>query len=275
MDWDWDPVILTLLGISLLLYLRGAWIIHQRRGHWQAREGWQHASFLGGILVLFLALISPLHAISESLFSVHMLQHVLIMDVAAPLLVLSFPLLPCLFALPVSARRAIGQWWAAGAGGLQSAWHWISRPAVVWCVAAGIVWLWHMPIFYMAAVRQDWIHALEHGCFLGSACLFWWTVVSTFGRHPERRWAAVLFLITYTLQDTLLGALIILAPQPWYPIYAASAQAFSITPLADQQLAGLVMGIPDGTIYLMAIFLLLRTTSRDRNNVYGSSNIYE
>ena len=121
--------------------------------------------------------MSPLHALSEWLFSAHMLQHELLMLVAAPLLVIGRPLAVWIWAFPADARAAIGA--AVRSRWIKAPWQWLTAPAVAWTLHAAALWCWHAPRFFEAALARPGIHTLQHASFLGSALLFWWTV---FGR---------------------------------------------------------------------------------------------
>jgi putative membrane protein len=249
--WSAWPVSLgPVLGLALM-----AWLYARGYGAWARRGrglGWRAVAFAAGWLALALALVTPLDPLGHALFAAHMAQHLLLILVAAPLLVLSAPLGPLLLGLPGSAGAALGAWWRR-AGGLQRAWQWLSAPAVAWGLHTLALWVWHAPGLYQSALTSDWLHGLEHFAFLGTALLFWWAVL-----HPRRQsgWIAgpggALYVFTMALQSGLLGALITFAEQTWYPAYAATTAAWGLTPLEDQQLAGVVMWVPAGMVYLGA-----------------------
>jgi putative membrane protein len=175
-----------------------------------------------------------------------MAQHMLLVMVAAPLLVLGAPGLPLLLALPPGWRRRLLRLRGnAVAGG---GWRLLSRPPVAWALHVGGLWLWHLPGPYQAALASEPVHAAEHASFLGTALLFWWVVLS-----PQRRAssaASLLYLFAAALQGSALGALLVLAPAPLYPLQAVGSARLGVAPLADQQLAGLVMWVPADLVYL-------------------------
>ena len=121
----------------------------------------------------------------------------------------------------------------------------ISSAAAAWMIHAVALWGWHVPFLFELALHSESVHAVQHLCFIGSALLFWWTLIH--GRHGRLGYgAAVVYVFTTAAHNSILGALLTLAPHPWYPTYVSTAHAWSITPLEDQQLGGLIMWIPGG-----------------------------
>ena len=199
-----------------------------------------------------LALLSPIDRVATALFAVHMIQHMLLVVVAAPLLVLGDVGTAMLWALDIDARRAVGMWWRARRV-LRAIWDQLRRPLVAFTLHVAALWLWHVPAFYDAALRRESVHVAEHASFLLTALLFWYPIADA---HPRRRFGvgvATLYLFAAGLQCTLLGALITMSRHPWYFGHYATTAAWGLTPLEDQQLAGLVMWIPAGLVYLVAL----------------------
>jgi cytochrome c oxidase assembly factor CtaG len=207
------------------------------------------------VFALFVALISPVAALGEMLFSAHMVQHLTIMLVAAPLLVAGAPLLAMLWALPQPWRRGIGRWWRRSPR-VRLAIAWITAPLLVWLMQLAAMWVWHAPGLYQAALRSEWVHALEHVTLLVAGLLFWWIVLQPTGRRRLSYAATMVFIATTLMQSGALGALLSFAQRPWYPAHAAGAAAWHLTPLADQQLAGVIMWVPMDLIYLAAAALI-------------------
>jgi len=211
-------------------------------------------SFFAGIAALVIALDSPVHLIGEQLFWVHMTQHELLMLVAAPLLVLGRPLVPFLWALPQSWRERVGR--ASKTKVWRATWIAISSAGAAWMIHAVALWLWHAPALFEAALENESIHALQHICFLGSALLFWWTLIH--GRHGRLGYgAAIVYVFTTAAHNSVLGALLTFAPHAWYPTYLSTTQAWSLSPIEDQQLGGLIMWVPAGTLLLIVGLALL------------------
>lgn len=246
--WNGDLLIWFSLALGAWAYGRGLAVLWRRLGVRHTVLGWRLASFVAGLIVLFVALISPLHALGSALFSAHMLQHMLLILVAAPLLSLGTPHGPLLLAIPWTLRHQLGQAWRKAIW-LQVAWRTLKPPVVVWGLHALTLWAWHLPDLYQATLQNEWVHILEHMNFLGSAVLFW-SVLLRLGPG-----LGVLSVFALAMQSTLLGALMTFAPRPWYAAYTATTPAWNLTPLEDQQLAGVIMWIPAGVVYTLAALI--------------------
>lgn len=239
--WEFDPATVILLLLTAVLYGRGSRLA---RGV-SAR---QRAYFWSGWTVLTLALVSPLHALGEALFSAHMTQHELLMLVAAPLLVLARPLVTFLWALPLEWRRGVGRW--SKFVPVQTLWTGLTAPFTAWLLHAIILWGWHVPFLFQATLTSAWVHAAQHASFLGSALLFWWSLF--YARSSVSYGAGVLYLFTTAIHTSALGALLTFAGAPWYPAYARTVPAWGLTAIEDQQIGGLIMWVPGGLVYTAA-----------------------
>jgi putative membrane protein len=257
--WSFEPGIVLPVAAAALLYGRGL------RALWRGKPGrgvrrWEAGAFLAGWLSLALALVSPLHPLGEVLFSAHMVQHELLMVVAAPLLVLGRPIVPFLWALPIGWRRALGG--VTRRRGSRAVWGALTAPFNAWLLHGAALWLWHLPAAYQAAVASEAMHALQHACFLGTALLFWYSIIH--GREGRMGYgASVFYLFATAMHSGGLGALLTLGRRSWYPVYGDATAAWGLTPLEDQQLAGLIMWIPAGTSYLIAGLILLAAWMRE------------
>jgi putative membrane protein len=247
--WTFEPWIVALLAVSLALYVAGYLRLRTRSKRSRGIRARQLAAFVLGWLTLLAALDSPLDALSAALFSAHMIQHELMMLVAAPLLVLGRPLPVWLWAFPPPARRAIAA--AVCAQPLRGLWKMLRLPVVAWLLHATALWAWHMPRLFDAALASPGIHTLQHASFLLSALLFWWVVFGEGARRHQSGYA-MLSLFTTMVHTGALGALLTLAPGLWYPAYMEPTSALGFDPLQDQQLGGLVMWVPGGLAYLIA-----------------------
>jgi cytochrome c oxidase assembly factor CtaG len=251
--WEFDPGVVIPLAFSAILYWRGASVAHGIRRR-------EIACFWAGWITLAVALVSPVHPMGESLFSAHMLQHELLMVLAAPLLVLGRPLVPFLWGMPEGMRRTIGR--ASKAPGFQRTWRGITRPFVAWWIHAIALWTWHMPVLFDATLRSDAVHTAQHISFLGSALLFWWSVLG--GRESRiSAGAGIVYIFTTAVHTSVLGALLTFSPTLWYPAYSNTTAAWGLTPLEDQQLGGLIMWIPAGITYVVAGLWLLASWLRE------------
>jgi putative membrane protein len=246
--WTWDPVVLVLLALSGWGYARGLRRLWRRAGVGGGVRRWQAACFAAGWLGLFVALVSPLDALGGVLFSAHMAQHEILMLIAAPLLVLGRPLIPLLYALPRGGRLRVGRWTQAPA--FAAGWRGLTAPVAVWVIHGVALWIWHLPALYEATLENEWIHAFQHGSFFGSAALFWWALIhGRFGRLGYG--VGVLWVFTTSVHSGVLGALLTFAPRLWYPIYAERTSRWGLSALEDQQLAGLLMWVPAGLVFLL------------------------
>jgi putative membrane protein len=247
--WSFEPAVVICLGLSAWLYLRGVRSLWRSAGSGHGIQRREAAIFAAGWIMLLLALLSPLHQLGGVLFSAHMAQHELLIAVAAPLLVLGRPLVPFVWALPMKWRRTVGDW--AAVVPVRVTWELLTLPLVAWTLHAIAIWVWHAPALFQATLNSEAVHTLQHVSFLGTALLFWWALLR--GREGRLgRPAAVLYLFTTSVHTTLLGALLAFSSTLWYPLYASSTAAWGLTPLEDQQLAGLIMWVPAGLAYLIA-----------------------
>jgi putative membrane protein len=249
-SWNFDPLLLCALLLSAWAYSVGVRVVWTRAGVGHGFAIWQVGAYAAGLLALSLALISPLDGMSAALFSAHMVQHLLLILVAAPLLVLGRTLLVLMWALPLSWRRALGRF--AHRAAPRAGWRLLSAPSAAWLLAAVTLWLWHVPALYQAALRNNGVHAFEHLCLLATALLFWQTIIGAGARRRCGRAAATGYLLTMAAQCSVLGVLLAFS-RPWYPAYAATSSSWRVSPGDDQQIAGLIMWIPAGAIYLGAV----------------------
>jgi cytochrome c oxidase assembly factor CtaG len=171
--------------------------------------------------------------------------------VAAPLLVLADPTTAMLWALTPPMRRGVGLWWRRRRV-LRATWRLISSAGAAWVLHVMALWIWHLPSLYDGAVADGAVHVLEHLTFLATALLFWWIPFRAHGRRLGAG-ASLLYLFAAVLQGTLLGALLALARHPLYAAHFGTTRAWGLTPLEDQQLAGLLMWVPAGFVYLAAL----------------------
>jgi putative membrane protein len=246
--WTWDPLVTAALATTALAYARGARRLAARAEGLPPLRRWEVAAFVGGWLALLVALVSPLDALSDLLFSAHMAQHELLMIVAAPLLVLGRPLVVFLWALPPRARVRLGGWSRARAW--RAAWHGVSGPLAALLAHGLAVWIWHLPSWHEAALRSEGVHLIQHLSFFWTAALFWWAVVH--GRYGRIGYGvAVVFVFATAVHTSVLGALITFATRVWYPLYGDRARAWGIVPIEDQQLAGLIMWVPAGALLMV------------------------
>lgn len=244
--WSVDPVILVPLLLMPALYGLGVLNLWRSAGRGRGTSALHVLSFATGWVILAIAVASPLHELSRKYFAAHMTEHELVMLVAAPLLVLARPLPVMLWGLPRGWRRPVGH--GAGIAAYLVGWEFITLPLVATILHAAAIWLWHMPPAFDAALSNELLHWLQHLSFLVSSLLFWWAMFEL--RRP--RGACIAYLFLTALHTGFLGVLLAVGPRPLYPAQAELAAAYGADPLADQQLAGLIMWVPAGLLYVVA-----------------------
>ncbi len=244
LTWAWDGA--TLLGLEVLtgIYALGLFRLWLQAGRGHGINGWRVGAFAGCLLALAIALISPLDTLAAESFAAHMTQHMILILIAAPLFVLS--------GYPVALFWALPRRWAHRSARrlhrLQAIWRGITQPLVTWTIFTAILWLWHVPRFYDAALKNNTIHFFEHVCFFAAAALFWWVLIRPSGRKQVQYGLNVLYLFTAALQSGALGALLTFSTQVWYTNYGNLP---GLTALSDQQLAGLIMWLPGGVLFVL------------------------
>jgi putative membrane protein len=246
---DWSAMA-ALLGIGML-YLRGE--AQRRRQHARPAPG-RLAAFGAGWLVTLLALVSPVAGLSGELLWVHMIQHLLLIVVAAPLLALGAPQAAIRRAVGPGARRALSRG-VRRVSLRRTSW---APPTIVLAAAthAASFWVWHAPGLYDLAVDNAAVHLLEHAFFLGSGVWFWMAVVAATRRGRRQHGLATLCLGGLIAQGGVLGALLTFTSQSVYDVYEG---ARGLTALEDQQLAGAIMWVPPGFVYAtVGIALFIR-----------------
>jgi putative membrane protein len=245
--WSVEPVALGLLLISILTYALGRWRMSPIQRSAIAPPP-RLLAYAGAVAVLVAALFSPIDARADKSFAWHMAQHLLLMLGAAPLLALSNTHLVALFALPRGKRRHAGRI-VSRTPGVRAGGSNRLAPIVAALLFALGLWLWHAPRLYEEALENEQLHTLEHLTFLITAAVFW-RMVATSGNRRLDAGTAIVLVTLVGLQGNLLAALITLAPVPLYSSYAAQ-------PLLDQQIAGLLMWVPAGLIYLSATIVAI------------------
>ena len=246
------PILLILAG-SAGVYFLGTFRLWRHAGFGRGIRIWQAICFWLGWISLGSALLPPLHTLGQQLFTAHMIEHELLMIIAAPLLVLARPGSAMVWGLPMQWRSSVGT--ILRLPSIAGSWRRLTQPAAATVLHGAAIWGWHMPVFYDAALFSPGLHWLQHLTFLLTALLFWWPLLRGLERDRTAG-IAVLCLFLTTLHTGLLGILLTLSRRPWYPAQSNGAAEWGLTPLEDQQLAGLVMWVPAGAIYTIAALAL-------------------
>jgi cytochrome c oxidase assembly factor CtaG len=251
-SWPFDPWLLLALSLTAVVYLRGWLILHGR----DARRwtGGQPAAFLGGLAAVFLALASPVEPFAALLLQVHMVQHLLLMMVAPPLLWLGAPTFPLLRGLPQPVRV----YWVAPllrSAALRRLGERLTHPGFALALYTGTTWVWHAPAVYDLALRSPGWHRLQHVCFLVTALLFWYAVIRPYPSRPRwSRWLLLPCLLLADVQNTALSALLTFSGKVLYPYYTEIPRLGSLSALEDQSAAGVIMWVPGSIAFLLPLF---------------------
>jgi len=234
------PIPLTFVTtLTALLYLRG-WR-HLQSATANAIPAWRAACFLVGVLLIWLAIGSPLALLDEQSLTVHMVQHLLLMTIAPLLILTGAPVMPMLHGLPGQlVRSALGPFlrWPP----VQFIGRVLSKPSVCWLAAAAALVGWHVPAAFNLALQSEGWHIAEHSSFLAAGLLFWWPVIQPWPSVPVwPRWSILLYLFSATLPCDILSAYLTFCDRVVYPSYLGASRLFGFTALEDQQCAGALM----------------------------------
>ncbi|MFZ0521922.1 MAG: cytochrome c oxidase assembly protein [Candidatus Acidiferrales bacterium] len=238
-SWSTPVGVDLALGVTALVYARG-WF-RLRSALPELISFWRLAAFFAGIFFVWLAIGSPLNAFDDALLTVHMLQHLLLMSVGPPLILLGAPQLPLLHGLPQSFARGVVSP-ILRTNSVKRLGHFVSRPAFCWLAAAFALIGWHIPAIFALALRWNWLHELEHATFLATGLLFWWPVIQPWpsvARWP--RWSIPLYLFCATLPCDALSAFLAFCDRVIYRAYFSAPRLIQMSPLEDQQFAAVLM----------------------------------
>jgi putative membrane protein len=242
--WTWDPSVLVGCSALILAYLVAV------RFRWNRKT----VAFTSGVAVMLFALESPLDFLGDTyLFSAHMAQHLLLVSVAAPLMLLGLP-------KPL-AERVLGQPLSRAVERI------LGQPVLAWLTGMGFLWLWHLPSLYNAALNDESVHILEHLCFLVTGAIFWWPVLTPLAERRLPALACIPYLFAAAVANSLLGIILTYTPPGLYPTYLHPIDWLGILPLIrdrwglspelDQQVGGLLMWVPGSLVYLSGIVAAL------------------
>lgn len=265
LTWSLRPEILLLLSASAALYALGAARLSRRAPRSIGVR--RPALVLGALAALVLALLSPLDEIADTLFVAHMVQHMLLIMVGAPALLLADPFPIVVWALPVAARLHVRRW-ITRASLLGRLWRTATAMRPAWIVSTCVLWGWHVPGAFDAALSSRWLHDLEHASFFAGALVFWWPVI-----HPAPRFRPappyprrVVYLVLGAFQTATLGLWLTLAPAVLYRSYADVSRPGGLGALEDQTWGGIVMWGLGGLIDMIAVLGLVYRSLGDRSH---------
>lgn len=241
--WSFEPAVLLVVLALALVYLT-RWRRARSRDEPHPPSLGRMVLFAGGLLTILVALVSPVDALGDQLMLMHMLQHILLLDVAPILLILGLTkvlLRPATRRIHAIERRA----------------GYLAHPAAAVIAYAGFMWLWHLPALYDAALRNAGVHALEHICFALAGGLYWWHLLSPIrGRMRLGGMGPVLYMVATKLLVGVLGIALAFAPTDIYPFYAHHPHYWGLTPVEDQNMAGLLMALEQSVVMGIALVYL-------------------
>ena len=254
-DWSFDPPLVLVIDLAIIYWIGDRRTLTPERT--RTAQRWRNICFYASLAVLAIALASPIELLSAKLFWVHMIQHVLLLMVAAPLFVLSCPWIRLWRCLPLSGRRSLGRALSQGdrAAPLRALSRAIGDPVPSFVLFSGVLLVWHLPVLFDATLRSTELHALEHTLFFCTALLFWKQVIPSAPLHarlssPQR----VGYLIGAMIVSWVLAIVLAVAPHPLYSFYAAEVtRPGGISAMADQQIAAGVMWVPGSISFLIAL----------------------
>jgi putative membrane protein len=245
-QFGFGTLLVLLLAGASALYARGVVRLWRRAGAARGIRVVDVARFALGMVVLGAALLSPIDAVADRSFAMHMLEHEMLMVLAAPLFVVSRPLEAWTWGLGRDARHRVAG--VVRASVLERYWHATTAPVPATCVHALALWTWHVPLFFAAALARLPMHVLQHACFFASALAFWWAMFG--GATRSAGIVSLACLFATMLHTSVLGALLTFAPYALY-VHGAQPPVFGLSPLEDQQLGGLIMWVPGGLAYIV------------------------
>jgi putative membrane protein len=261
-DWHAHPSIIVGVVLITALYLMAVGPLRERFGWAERGSSSQMVLFMLGVLVIVVALLSPLHELGDKyLFSAHMAQHLLLMLVVPPLLLLGVPGWLVDKVLRSPRVLAVSRF--------------LTRPLVAFTFFNAVLVLWHMPVLYDLTLRERDIHILEHVMFLGVAVLMWWPVLSLAKELPRASYITqMVYLFLLPTVPGILGAVITFSDKVLYPWYAEAPRLWNISATTDQEIGGIIMWVPGGMAFLTVLIIVFlvwanQEESKNRTEVLG------
>jgi putative membrane protein len=257
LSWAWRPEIILTLGLAATVHLVGRWRL-KRRGGGRLVQPWRSISYLAGLAILWIALMSPIDVLSGQFFFMHMIQHLMLVMIAPPLLLIANPMPIMMWGLPASLRREIGRWLRPESP-VRRMVRSLTPPGLVWLYFVAVLVGWHDPRLYNLTLEIELVHDLEHLTFFGTAVLFWWHVIGS-APHIHRRLSLgvrIGYALSVVPVNALTGIAIAFASEPIYEYYITVPRPGGITVVQDQMLGGVIMWIPGSMMYLIAALILI------------------
>jgi putative membrane protein len=244
------PVSIVLLAFTALVYLRGWFRFHATSSN--VMPAWRAGGFFIGLFSIWVAAGSPIAALDHELLTIHMIQHLLLMTVGAPLILLGVPVPLLLLGLPRRFVRAVIdpplRWLF-----VRQLWRALTHPVFCWLAATATLMVWHVPAVFALGLQSETWHIVEHASFLVTGFLFWWPVIQPWPSvSKERGWSMIVYLFLATLPCDVLSGFLVFSERVAYPVYLSTSWQSGLSVLSDQQLAGALMWTCITIIYLVA-----------------------
>ncbi len=262
---EWSPPIFptAIIILAAAVYLRGWFLIRQTR---QAQFPlWRLGIFLLGLATFWIAIASPLDGFADALLSAHMVEHLLLMSLVPPLVLLGLPIVPLLRGIPRGVRKGILDPLIRNKL-VRRFCHWLTTPLVAWLVMNVKFLGWHIPAAYDFALENEHWHEIEHLCFLGTSLLFWWPLIRPWPMRKTRLgWFMLPYLAMADIVNTILSAFLAFCDRPVYRYYSARPNAFHISPMADQRAGAAAMWVIGSIVFLVpAVVITARLLQRNQ-----------
>lgn len=273
LSWDWRIEVIIVLALAGTFYLRGWWRLRRRarsheryrgyrRSPWRLTAVWRPIAYVSGLLIIALALLSPIDVLGQQLFFMHMIQHVLLMMIAPPLLLIANPMPFTLWGLPDGWRLKAGGVIGRGLhrdSQFRHALRTVANPGIVWLLWVIVLVGWHDPTLYNAALENEWVHDLEHITFFLVSMLFYWHITGA-GPRIHKQFGLVgrtAMVVSGIPVNMLLGMVLTLATTVIYTYYLKVPRVWGMDALTDQQISGFIMWVPGSMMHIVAALILV------------------
>ncbi len=270
--WEWRPVVVLVMLLLMSIYVRGWWRLRHKRGAaTKLAIVPRLVAYLAGMVILAAALMSPIDRLGPQLFLMHMVQHLLTIMIAAPLLCLADPFPIGLWGLPRLVRRPVARLFMRDSV-VRQALRTVTQPAIVWLAFIFIYLGWHDAGAYNAALRLDWVHDIQHITFFVAALGFWWHVIGNGPRLHAKLpgWARLAFVLLVIPPNAITGAVISFAQRPIYTYYESVPRIWGISVMDDQMWGGIIMYIPGSMMFIIGGIVVLALVIYGRSPEEGS-----
>ncbi len=270
LTWPIEPLVLLAVELTAISYLWGGGLrVHlQSRPKASGGSQWRALAFWLGLATILFALDTPLESLARQLFWAHMTQHLLLVVVAAPLLVVAAPGLQIWRGFPRSIRRPIAKTVVKhpAVRGLRRVFLWLGAPIGAWGLSSGNLWFWHWPAAYDLTLRNHAVHHLEHALFLGLGILFWAQLIDQPPFHARlSQFKRLVYVFLATIQAWVLAAILAFAGTPYYAYAQLPSRPGGISALTDQQFGAGLMWVPGSITYAVVIIACLYLWLRDED----------